>query len=193
MLTICGLEELEQHVSMPITHVLSILDPDHPDPPIFADFSRHARTLLRFHDCVEPAPGQVPPRREHVEQILGFGTALKDATQDAGAHLLVHCHAGISRSTAAMTTLLAQFEPDRPADDILKEIVDIRAKAWPNLCMIESADDLLGREGTLVAAAARVYALQLDRFPKIAEFMHKSGRSREVALGVAARETPPRV
>jgi predicted protein tyrosine phosphatase len=191
MLTICGLEELDRHVDAPPTHVLSILDPEQPDPAFFGGFSPRARTLLRFHDAVEPLPGQVLPQRQHVEQILAFGTALGEATADAGAHLLVHCHAGISRSTAAMTTLLAQLEPARPADAIMTQIVDLRLKAWPNLLMIEAADDLLRRNGALVAAVSRLYALQLERFPHIADFMHKSGRSREVALGLAARVEAP--
>lgn len=190
MLTICGLEELDGHVGAPPTHVLSILDPDQPDPAFFGAFSPRARTVLRFHDTVEPLPGQVPPQREHVEQILTFGTVLGEATED-GAHLLVHCHAGISRSTAAMTTLLAQLEPARSAEAIVEQIVELRPKAWPNLVMIEAADDLLRRDGTLVAAVGRLYALQLERFPHIADFMHKSGRSREVAMGLAVRGEPP--
>jgi predicted protein tyrosine phosphatase len=187
MLTICGLEELEQHVGLPVTHALSILDPDHPDPIVFGGFPGLTRTVLRFHDAVEAAPGQILPRREHVEEILGFGTALKAAADGAGAHLLVHCHAGISRSTAAMTTLLAQLSPERSADDILAHIVDIRPKAWPNSRMIESADELLGRDGTLLAAVARLYAVQLERFPNIADFMRSNGRSREVEMAAAAR------
>jgi predicted protein tyrosine phosphatase len=187
MLTICGLEELDQHVGRPVTHVLSILDPDHPEPVIFGSYPGIVRTVLRFHDAVDPLPGQILPQREHVEQVLAFGTTLKDTAEDTGAHLLVHCHAGISRSSAAMTTLLAQLEPQRPADSILTQIVEMRAKAWPNLRMIEFADGLLSRQGSLVTAVGKVYALQLDRFPNIAEFMHKSGRSREVELGLAAR------
>jgi predicted protein tyrosine phosphatase len=186
MLSICGLEELEQHVGLPVTHAISILDPDHPDPPLFGGFSGLTRLVLRFHDALEATPGQILPQRAHVEEILAFGTALKAATEGAGAHLLVHCHAGISRSTAAMTTLLAQLSPERSSEDIVKHIVDIRTKAWPNLRMIESADDLLGRDGTLIAAVARLYAVQLERFPNIAEFMRNNGRSREVELAARA-------
>lgn len=189
MLTICGLEELSQHVGTPVTHVLSILDPEQPDPVIFGDFPHLARKVLRFHDVVEPTlPGQVRPRREHVEEILAFGTTLKETANGQGAHLLVHCHAGISRSSAAMTALLAQLDPQRPAEAIVTQIVAIRPKAWPNLLIIESADDLLRREGTLIDAVGRLYARQLERFPHIADFMKASGRLREVELGLAARE-----
>jgi predicted protein tyrosine phosphatase len=187
LLTICGLEELDQHAGTPVSHVLSILDPGHPDPAVFGTFPRHARTILRFHDIIEPTPGQDLPRRQHVEQILTFGESLKDRAEAAGAHLLVHCHAGISRSSAAMTTLLAQLGPERSSEAIVTQVVDMRAKAWPNLLMIEAADDLLHRNGTLVAAVGRLYAVQLERFPHIAEFMHTHGRSREVDLAHASR------
>lgn len=191
MLTICGLEELDQHASRPITHILSILDPEYPEPPIFGEFPPHSRRVLRFHDVVEPTPGQVLPQREHVEEILAFGVSLKETAAENGAHLLVHCHAGISRSTAAMATLLAQLAPERPADDILAQIVEIRPKAWPNLRIIESADGLLGRQGTLVSAVGRLYAMQLERYPHIAEYMRTNGRSREVEMAAAARLLAP--
>lgn len=190
LLTICGLEELDQHVGLPVTQVLSILDPDHPDPVIFGDFPRLSRTVLRFHDVIEPTQGQTLPQREHVEQILAFGSALAAAKQD-DAHLLVHCHAGISRSTAAMATLLAQRAPRRPATEILGQIVAMRPRAWPNLRMIELADELLQRDGSLVTAAGRLYALQLERLPHVADYMRNNGRLREVEMGLGARAFSP--
>ena len=43
LLTICGLEELEQHRARGVTHVLSILDPDWPDPQaLLADAAVHS-------------------------------------------------------------------------------------------------------------------------------------------------------
>jgi len=39
-----------------VTHVLSILGPNSPDPPEFAAFAPHRRLILRFHDVIEPQP-----------------------------------------------------------------------------------------------------------------------------------------
>ena len=41
LLTICGLEELDQHRACGVTHVLSILDPNWADPEAFLAFDPH--------------------------------------------------------------------------------------------------------------------------------------------------------
>ena len=64
--------------------------------------------------------------------------------------------------------------------------MQIRAKAWPNLRIIEIGDRLLGRDGTLVDAAISIYRDQLARRPELAEFMTEAGREREVALAGSA-------
>lgn len=177
--TVCGIEELPGHRDVGVSHVLSILDPEHPGLDAFADYAAHQRLELRFHDIIEPTPGQTPPQPEHVEAILDLGRGLM-AEPEACRHLLVHCHMGISRSTAALITLLAQARPERPAADAVAAIVGIRAKTWPNLRMIEFADAMLGRGGELVAAVrARHRSLALER-PETVIFMRENGRGREV-------------
>jgi predicted protein tyrosine phosphatase len=183
MLTICGLDELAGHGARAVTHVLSIIDPDLPDPEAFKAYDPHHRVLLRFHDVIEPLPGAVMPAREHVEAVLRFGDDLAASRETrAEGHLLVHCHMGISRSTAAMTTLLAQAHPDEPEDRLFERLAEIRPQAWPNLRMIEFADDLLDRRGRLVAALARHYGRQVRRQPRFAEDMRRLGRAREVDM-----------
>ena len=76
LLTICGLEELDQHSARAVTHVLSIVDPDCPEPEAFRAYDPHHRTILRFHDVIEPYDGFVPPAVEHVEAVLAFGESL---------------------------------------------------------------------------------------------------------------------
>src|SRR5262245_12391996 len=128
--TICGIPELDEHCAAGVTHVLSILDPEWPDPPAFEAFAPHRRLALRFHDIIEPTLDRYAPTREDVERLLAFGGELRDATQDAGAsHLLVHCHAGISRSTASTALILAQQHPDWPARDVLDAISQLRPRA----------------------------------------------------------------
>ncbi len=129
------------------------------------------------------------PWPEHVEHILAFGRDLL-AEPRPGAHLLVHCHAGISRSTASMALLLAQVLPDQPADMILATVHEIREKAWPNLRLIEIGDAMLGRNGTLIRAAYALYRLQLERRPHLAGFMEEGGRGREVAAA-RSHAAPP--
>jgi predicted protein tyrosine phosphatase len=183
LLTICGLEELSHHSARGVTHVLSILDPDWGEPTDFETYAPHHRATLRFHDAIEPAPNTMLPRSDHVEEILRFGGSMtQNANRGEEAHLLVHCHMGISRSTAAMAILIAQSNPDENEEKIFAQLLSLRPQAWPNLLMIEFADALLGRHGRLLSALAGLYAQQLAKRPETEHFMRTHGRSREVDL-----------
>jgi predicted protein tyrosine phosphatase len=182
-LTICGLDELDYQSAQGVTHVLSILDPDWPEPPAFRAYDPHLRTTLYFHDAIEAAPGVVLPAVSDVEAILAFG---RDLGGDLG-HLLIHCHAGISRSTAAMTMILAEAFPHESEDSIIDRVTQIRPQAWPNSRMIGFADQLLGRDGRLIAAVNKIYARRLAMRPDLAATMRELDRAREVELGLRAR------
>ena len=183
MLTICGISELSDPRQRSVTHVLSILDPDHPDPEAFAAYDPHHRTILRFHDIIHPIPGMIMPEPAHVEAVLRFGNDVaQDPHERVEGHLLVHCHMGVSRSTAAMMTLLAQAHPDESEERLFERLADIRPQAWPNSLMIEFADDLLSRNGRLVEALRRHYGRQLERMPNYMQVMRDLGRGREVEM-----------
>jgi predicted protein tyrosine phosphatase len=180
--TICGIPELAQHCSAGMTHVLSITAPEDFEPPAFAAFGPHRRLALRFHDIIEPTRDRLAPSRDDVVQLLAFGRELR-----AGDRLLVHCHAGVSRSTAAATLILAQAYPDWPASDVLEAVVELRPRAWPNLRMLELGDELLGRGGEIVAAVAPIYLRALERDPAFGEMIRDNGRGREVSAAIGAR------
>jgi predicted protein tyrosine phosphatase len=177
-LTICGIGELGLHCEDHVTHVLSILDPGWPDLDAFGSFDPHQRLELRFHDVIDAGPGWVVPEREDVERLLAFG---REASQARETHLLVHCHAGMSRSTAAATLIVAQTRPDRPAEEALVAVVRQRPHAWPNLRILELGDALLGRRGEIVDAVRAHYRRQIEREPWLIEQMIEGGRGREVA------------
>jgi hypothetical protein len=48
--------------------------------------------------------------------------------------------------------------------------------------MIGFADELLGRDGRLMAALGRVYAKQLAERPEMGRYMRENGRAREVEM-----------
>lgn len=184
-ITVCGLDELAGHCAADLTHVLSILDPGSPEPEALRAFAVHRRLKLHFHDVIEPRPGWTPPERWDVELLLAFARDLGAVGRDAGElamplHLLVHCHGGVSRSTAAAILILAQRDPAEPARDVVGRVIRLRPRAWPNLRMIEFGDALLGRNGDIVAAVRALYRMVLDRQPWLAEAMIDNGRGREV-------------
>lgn len=183
MLTICGISELAEQRERAVTHVLSILDPGHPDPEAFGAYDPHHRTILRFHDIIAPAEGLILPQPDHVEAVLRFGEEMiAGRAARMQAHLLVHCHMGVSRSTAAMVTLLAQTRPEENEDRLFERLTTIRPQAWPNSRMVEFADDLLARNGRLVDALRRHYGRQMQRLPHYAQVMRDLGREREVEM-----------
>ena len=194
-LTVCGLDELRGHGASEVTHVLSILDPGWPDPEAeFAAYTgRHRRLTLRFHDIIEDLPDHEPPVPGHVEALLRLGADLDDehGTEGTGGaeagealrHLLVHCHAGISRSTAALAILLARKLPGEEAA-VFARVREIRPQAWPNSRMVAFADRQLGSGGRLVAALRDHYRHQLQARPELAAGMRAIGRGAEVPDGV---------
>jgi len=182
-LTICGIPELDEHCAAGVTHVLSILDPDMLDPPAFAAFAPHRRLALRFHDIIETRPNSLAPQKADVERVLAFG---RELIEESPAHLLIHCHAGVSRSTASAALILAQARPERPAREALEAVSQIRPRAWPNLRILEFGDELLGRNGEIVAAVAAIYRRVLDREPTWQDAMIDGGRGREVRAALGA-------
>lgn len=187
-ITVCGIAELHGHCERGVTHVLSILDPGLDVPPAFGSYGEHARLDLRFDDIIEDMPDKTAPQEAHVEALLAFGKELLAEQEELGdAHLLVHCHMGVSRSTASMALILAQARRDRPAVEALAEVQRIRPVAWPNLRMLEIGDRMLGLDGALVAGVRDIYrsARSPDKdmsHQDWAEFLAVNGRGREVRL-----------
>jgi predicted protein tyrosine phosphatase len=186
LLTVCGLEELETHRERRVTDVLSLLDPGTPEPSAFDAYNEHHRVTLRFHDILEPQLGMIPPEPTDVAAILKFGKELEaQETYSGERHLLIHCHMGISRSTAAMAMLLAQAHPDEDEDAIAERLTTIRPKAWPNTRMMSFADEMLSRGGRLTQAARKMHGRLLALQPHLADVMRRIGRGREVEMAIA--------
>lgn len=178
-ISVCGVDELAGFAEHGVSHVLSILDPGQPEPQALAAFPAHARLDLRFHDIIEEREGEIAPSVSDVDLLLAFGRDLQ-AEPQTRAHLLVHCHAGISRSTAAMVLLLAQARPDEKGETIVSEVVRIRTRAWPNLRIVTLGDTLLKREGALIAAVRGQYARRLADTPELAQIFREVGRGDEI-------------
>jgi predicted protein tyrosine phosphatase len=71
---------------------------------------------------------------------------------DRGSPLVVHCFAGISRSTAAAFVSVCALNPDREELAVARALRDASSTACPNLRIVALADAVLGRGGRMVAA-----------------------------------------
>jgi predicted protein tyrosine phosphatase len=129
--------------------LLTLLSPDHPsvDWSAFA-CERHIR--LAFHDIIEPMPGLVVPDRDIMQAVLDFG-------RHGGAQraLLIHCWAGISRSSAAAFAIACDRNPGFERD-IAAELRRRSRAATPNRLMVRLADDLLERNGRMIEAVEAI-------------------------------------
>lgn len=107
-----------------------------------------ARTLqLAMHDIAEERPGFVAPSADHVRLMIAFA---KGWTRDTP--LVVHCYAGISRSTAAAYVLAAALRSDLDEAGLAAELRRLSPAATPNPLIVAHGDRLLGREGRMIAA-----------------------------------------
>jgi predicted protein tyrosine phosphatase len=103
--------------------------------------------MLTMHDIVEELPDMTPPGEEHVSALLDFARAW-----DRRAPLLIHCFAGISRSTAAAYTVAAALAPQRDEAELAATLRRLSPSATPNIRLVSIADRLLGRGGRMTAA-----------------------------------------
>ncbi len=114
---------------------------------LFESFRPHIRLELKFDDVHIPSIHYVAPTHEDIERILDFGKTLTENDT-----LLVHCHAGISRSTAAAALILFQAYPEIPANKIFDRIGKIRPIAYPNTLILELGGYILGRQKEIMQA-----------------------------------------
>lgn len=129
-----------------VTHVLTLLDPFesmvyHPD------HTCEIKRLSMFDIESDDYPGG--PTVELVQEIIDFGKSLdKDTTR-----LLVHCYAGVSRSTAAALVILYMMYK-RDIRQAMLKLKEIRPRAAPNTLICSIADSLLKtKNGELLKAA----------------------------------------
>jgi predicted protein tyrosine phosphatase len=98
-------------------------------------------------DITEEMDGFVAPCDWHIEQVLSFVRGW-----DRGAPLVIHCYAGISRSTASAFAAVCALNPHRDEMTIARQIRAASPIASPNRLIVSLADKALGREGRMLRA-----------------------------------------
>jgi predicted protein tyrosine phosphatase len=117
--------------------------------PVEIDPDRHL--FIGMSDIVEPLDGHVLPAEEHVRKLTAFAHAW-----NRNEPLVIHCHAGVSRSTAAAFIIACALAPSRREADIADAIRHASHTATPNRRMVAIADAMLNRNGRMVAAIERI-------------------------------------
>lgn len=107
--------------------------------------------FLGINDITEARDGLVLPGEEHVSRLISFAEAW-----DRKNSMVVHCFAGISRSTAAAYITLCMARPEFDEAAIAHRLRAASPSATPNARIVAVADDLLGRKGRMVDAIAAI-------------------------------------
>jgi predicted protein tyrosine phosphatase len=132
------------------SHLITLLDPNHfIETPEGLAAERHLR--IGVHDIAEVVDGYLCPETSHVERLLEFGR-----DWDASRPILIHCWAGISRSTAAAFTLACERNPGVDERVIALKLREVSRTATPNRRIVGLADEMLGRRGRMLAAAEAI-------------------------------------
>lgn len=103
--------------------------------------------FIGMSDIVQPMEGHILPGEEHVERLLGFVRGW-----DQAAPMVIHCWAGISRSTAAAYIATCALRPERDEEALALALRAASASATPNARLVAIADRMLGRGGRMSRA-----------------------------------------
>jgi predicted protein tyrosine phosphatase len=75
---------------------------------------------------------------------------------DRTSPMLIHCWAGVSRSTAAGYIATCLLQPERDEEELAWALRKASPSATPNPMLIKLADEALGREGRMRRAIADI-------------------------------------
>ncbi len=147
MLHVCSLADLHATVKTTgASHVLTVManvaQVQRPQTILEANHLR-----VQMDDILEPTEGFVAPNETHIAQVLDFIRGW-----DRRAPLVVHCYAGISRSTVSAFAAACLLNPDRDEREIARQIRAASPIAQPNRLLVTLADRALGRDGRMVRA-----------------------------------------
>ncbi|HML06831.1 MAG TPA: protein-tyrosine phosphatase family protein [Xanthobacteraceae bacterium] len=147
MIHVCSLARLHETVEdTGARHVVSLIGDE-------ASVERPAAIVpenhlwLRLHDISAPLDGYIIPDEEHIADLLDFVRRW-----DRCSPLVVHCFAGISRSTASAFASVCALNPHRDEGGIAQALRRASPTATPNIRIVSLADRLLGRGGRMIAA-----------------------------------------
>ncbi|MEW6641972.1 MAG: protein-tyrosine phosphatase family protein [Pseudomonadota bacterium] len=147
MLHVCSLADLPATVTATgARYVLTVMgNVDKAERPLSVPEANHLKVSM--DDITEAVDGFVAPSSVHVDQVLEF---VRRWRRDAP--MVIHCYAGISRSTASAFAAACLLNPERDELSIARQIRAASPSAFPNRLIVTLADQALGRRGRMLRA-----------------------------------------
>ncbi|QBR71198.1 protein tyrosine phosphatase [Beijerinckiaceae bacterium] len=115
------------------------------------EISPEKHLVVVISDIVVSLDRHILPSEIHVEKLLAFVRGW-----DQSSPLLIHCWAGVSRSTAAAFIAACALNPDRSEAEIAQTIRAKSPTATPNARLVAIADVMLERNGRMVGAVEKI-------------------------------------
>lgn len=129
-----------------ITYLVSIGDSNDPLPQGYENVEHKLRLLIADVVSEEGAT------EEDVQRII----RLAEQLQSYNGKVLIHCEAGVSRSTAAALIIYTCWLGPGREHEAMERVIAQRPYAIPNRRMVKWADSLLQLEGRLLQARDRL-------------------------------------
>ena len=147
MIHVCSLARVHDTVATTrASHMVTLLSAiDRIERPRSITPENHL--ILGMDDIAAPIDGYIHPAEEHVLELIEFVRGW-----DRGAPLVMHCYAGISRSTAGAFISACALNPGRDEFAIAQMIRRSSPTATPNPMLVGHADRILKRQGRMVRA-----------------------------------------
>jgi predicted protein tyrosine phosphatase len=147
MIHVCSLAALPETVKATgASHILTVMAKvDQVQRPESVLEANHLK--VQVDDITEHMDGFLAPNDSHIEQVLNFVRSW-----DRSAPMVVHCYAGISRSTASAFAAVCMLNPHRDEISIARQIRAASPIASPNRLIVSLADKALGRDGRMLRA-----------------------------------------
>lgn len=144
---VCPLRAVDELIALHRPSHLVTLINDETMIPTPRDIVAGNHLKLGMNDIATPMDGLVPPGAAHVEDLIAFARGW-----NRQAPMLIHCWAGISRSTAAAFVTLCALNPQVAEHEVALTIRSASPTASPNPRIVALADTILKRQGRMVAA-----------------------------------------
>ncbi len=147
MIHVCSLARLRATVDVTgARHIVTLLRlVDRVQRPTHIAPENHL--VLAVDDIITPIVGYTAPAHEHVQRLIDFVNAWDRTTP-----MVMHCFAGISRSTAGAYVAACALNPQRDEMQIAWDIRRASRTAQPNSRIVSIADRLLKRDGRMMRA-----------------------------------------
>jgi predicted protein tyrosine phosphatase len=151
MIVVCSLRAAAEQVAIiGARKAISILGSES-EHPSFENLQADDHLRLTFNDVAVASPGLTAPGAHDMVKLLTFVRRW-----DRTSPMLIHCWAGVSRSTAAGYIATCLLQPERDEQELALALRKASPSATPNPMLIKLADEALGREGRMRRAIADI-------------------------------------